>query len=383
MPCRAHIFGSEMNIKIGIALLALVLSGCGMGGIFGLGVHTQKTVVRPPSDVQVILTVSNGSQPVDHLAEHNFKIYENDLLLDRNEIGLRLLPKTSMTAGFTVLLVDVSGQPDESALRRIERGATHLVEKISVTQPVAVVVFDGSARPREVARFSQVERATVRPVPSLKPFLSGDQSRDVNGALLSVVRGVQLELTKTKKEAQFGTIITLLQGPDLAGRTDEGAVRKAIFESGYTFISVAPKGASIEGLSLIGHTRQYEFDTMDTLPMQLSDVGMHVRALFNSHYVLSYCSPGRAGERKLKVVVKSERDSGMNQRGSTKTKFSAQGFVGGCTEGGAPKLVKLTPTPAAPPAAAPPASTDSAPTASDAGEQEEVIVPPPSSGKYE
>lgn len=371
-----------MNIRIGIALLALVLSGCGMGGIFGLGVHAQKTVVRPPSDVQVILTVSNGSKPVDHLAEHNFKIYENDLLLDRGEIGLRLLPKATMTAGFTVLLVDVSGQPDASALRRIERGAAHLVEKVSVTQPVAVVVFDGSARPREVARFSQVERATVRPVPSLKPFLSGDQSRDVNGALLSVIRGVQLELTKTQKAAQFGTIITLLHGPDLAGRTDEGAVRKAIFESGYTFISVAPKGAAIAGLSLVGHSRQYEFDTIDTLPMQLSDVGMHVRALFNSHYVLSYCSPGRAGERKLKVVVKSEGESGMGQRGSTKTKFSAQGFVGGCTEGGAPQVVKLTPAPApAPPEQ--PQSADTAPKASAPGEQEEVIVPPPSSGKYE
>jgi len=371
-----------MNIKIGIALLALALTGCGMGGILGLGVHTQKTIARPPSDVQVILTVSNGSKPVDHLVDHNFKIYENDVLLDRNEIGFRLLPKSSMTAGFTVLLVDVSGQPDPTALRRIERGATHLVEKISVTQPVAVIVFDGSPRPREVARFSQVERATVRPVPSLQPFLSGDQSRDVYGALLSVIRGVDLELKKTKKEAQFGTVITLLNGPDLAGRTDEAAVRKAIFESGYTFLSVAPKGVAIAGLSLIGQTRQYEYDTIDTLPMQLSDLGMHVRALFNSHYVLSYCSPGRAGERKLKVVVKSEGDSGMGHRGSTKSKFSAQGFVGGCADGGAPQVAKPTPVPLTATVEEPP-STVPAEKVGDPSEQEEVIVPPPSSGKYE
>lgn len=382
MPWLARITGSEMNIKIGMALLALALTGCGMGGILGLGVHTQKTVARPPSDVQVILTVSNGSQPVDHLAEHNFKIYENDLLLDHKEIGLRLLPKTSMTAGFTVLLVDVSGQPDPSALRRIERGATHLVEKVSVTQPVAVVVFDGSPRPREVARFSQVQQATVRPVPSLQPFLSGDGSRDVYGALLSVIRGIEQELAKTKKAAQFGTVITLLRGPDLAGRTDEAAARKAIFGSGYTFLSVAPKGASIEGLSLIGHTKQYEYDTVDTLPMQLSDVGMHVRALFNSHYVLSYCSPARAGERKLKVVVKAERDSGMGQRGSSKSKFSADGFVAGCVDGGAPQAAQPTPI-AVTATTEPPPSTENAQQAGDAPPPQEVIVPPPSSGKYE
>jgi hypothetical protein len=114
--------------------------------------------------------------------------------------------------------------------------------------------------------------------------------------------------------------------------------------------------------------------------MQLGDVGMHVRALYNSHYVLSYCSPARAGERKLKIVVKSERDSGMGQRGSTKSKFNADGFVGGCADGGAPQVappLAVTATAEQPP------STETAPAEGEEPAQSEVIVPPPSSGKYE
>lgn len=352
-----------MNIKSWLLVaISLGVSGCGFGGLFGLTVHTQKTIARPPANVQVIVNVADGKQPVSQLAEHNFDVYENDLHLDRDQIGLRLLPKDSLTAGMTVLLLDVSGSPDENTLRRIERGATHFVERVSVTQSVTVVAFDGSPRPREVARFSKVEQATERAVPSLTPFLSQDRSRDLHGAMLSAIKGVQLELAKTKKEAVFGTIVTVLHGPDLAGRTSEATLRQAIFASGYDFYSLSPEGASFDGLSLAGHTKRYDFATIDTLPMQLTDIGAHVRGMFNSHYVLSYCSPARAGERKLKVVVNYTDPT--KQRGSTKSKFDATGFVGGCDQ--------TSPKPA----------SAVAPVATEANAEDPVIAPP-DSGNYE
>src|SRR6187551_1173906 len=145
-----------MNLKSMMMLLCLssALSGC------GTAVNTQATVTRAPNEVNVIVTVKDGDEPVADLSEVNFEIYENDLQLDKEEIGLQLVAKDSLTAGLTVLLLDLSGAPDDATLRRFERGASHFIEKVSVTQPVLVVAFDGSPRPREVARFSKVDRAT-------------------------------------------------------------------------------------------------------------------------------------------------------------------------------------------------------------------------------
>jgi hypothetical protein len=382
--------GNDMNIRYAslLALLSMSLCGCGTGPLFGVTVKAQKAVTSAPSRVEVITIVQDGGKPVDALSNSNFALYENGLQLDNHEVGLQIIPTDELAAGLTVLLLDLSGAPDATTLKRIERGATHFVEKVSVTQPIAVIAFDGSPRPREVARFSKVERATERAVPALQPFLSQDASRDLNGSMVSAIKGMHSELAKQEKVIQIGTIVTLLRGPDLAGRTTEKELRDAAYGSGFSYFSLSPEDQKISSLPTIGLNGRHHYSTIDTLPMRFSDLGLSVRAAYNSYYALSYCSPARSGERKLKVVVRYEGEKGHAKGGSGKTAFDSTGFTGGCRSHGAEAIVAPS-SPIAPAqveqehkVATPKKIDSNAPSAVPVS-QDEAVVGPPQGGKYE
>jgi hypothetical protein len=326
----------RMNRIVFLLALALasLLGACGrpiLGvSVFGASAHADKVFAKAPSDVTAFVTVKDAGDPVSSLSADNFEIYENSVLLNQKEIGLRMLPRNSEARGHAIVLLDLSGPPDEKELKRINRGAAHFVEKVSTTQSVTVVAFDGSERAREVARFSRVETSTKRDLPDLAPFLSKDTSRDLHSALLSAIKGLTSSLQEQKGEVQFGTIVTLARGPDLAGRKTEKEVRSAIYGSGYEFYSISPEELKFDLLGTLGKDKSFTYPTVDTLPMRFQDLGMRVRAAWQSHYVISYCSPGRAGTRKLKIKVSYESESGAKRTATASSSFEATGFQAGC-----------------------------------------------------
>lgn len=367
------------------------LFGCGAsilgGSVFGASVETNKTVAKPPSDVTVYVSVKDSAEPVGYLTADNFEIYENDVRLDQKEIGLRMLPRNSVASGHTVLLLDLSGPPEEKELKRISRGAAQFVEKVSTTQSVTVVAFDGTERAREVARFSRVETSAKRPLPELAAFLSKDASRDLHSALLAAIKGLTASLKAQAGGVHYGTVVALVRGPDLAGRKTENDVRSAISKSGYEFYSISPEDLKMNILSSIGKDERFTYETIDTLPMRFQDLGMRVRSAWQSHYLISYCSPARAGVRKLRVKVTYENESGSRRSASTKSEFDATGFQAGCT-------AKQTHAELAP---APPNEGESAVSenpgegsgvnparpSAPSGESDEKVVAPPPTGNYE
>ncbi len=312
-----------------LLFLCVPLGGCSFLGM-GVQVETTKTSVAPPSNISVYLTVKNAGEPVGYLTASDFQIYENDVLLDNSQIGFRLLPRDNFGSGATVVILDLSDNPDKNELHRISRGAAHFVEKVSTSQQVIVIAFDGSERPRKVAEFPRVSQETKRPLPELSKFLTKDSSRDLNSAIVAAANGLKQTLAEHKSEVQFGTIVTLTRGQDLAGRTSEADVKQALKDSGFEMFSISPEGASLPELELIGSEGRIEYDTIDTLPLRFQDLGMRVRDGWFSHYLLSYCSPARAGTRQLKVRVEFEDDEGVPQSGSSHSEFNASGFQGGC-----------------------------------------------------
>ncbi len=374
-------------------LVAIASTGCaGNVPFLSAKVDLNETVAAPPGEVNAFLSVRDGTKPVAHLSRDNFEIYENGVRLSNEEIGLRLLPRDEVSDGFTVLLLDLSGSPSQMELTRIARGAAQFVEKVSTTQPVAVVAFDGSERAREVARFARVDAPVKRAVPALGSFLSGDTSRDLNSAFIAAVQGVTEQLEQSPKEAKFGTVVTLARGQDLAGRKTDNDVRSAVTVSGFEFYSISPLGVKVPTRQAVGKTAHFTYDTLDTLPMRLADLGQRVRASWFAHYLISYCSPARAGERRLKIKVRFEGEGGGKKSGSALSQFDASSFSGGCaqhdpsaatqrpsagtTSGGRPRdeQVQATSRKGSPPPP-PPAAQDV--------EETPTVVAPPSSGKYE
>ncbi len=363
-----------------VTLIAFFLSGCGLFSL-GADVTTAKTEAQKPNDLTVYVTVADEGEPVGYLGPSNFEIYENEVLLEREKIGLRLLPRDKIASAHTVLLLDLSGSPEEKDLARISRGAAHFVEKVSVTQPVTVVAFDGTARAREVATFSKVASVTKRPLPPLNQFLSQDDSRDLNSAVLSAIKGLNSGSKKGSAGVHFGTVATFLTGPDLAGRITDRDLQKAITESGYEFYSLAPQGVRFNTLHQIGQDKRFEYSSMDTLPMRFADFGMRVRDSWKSHYLVSYCSPARAGVRKLKVRVKFESNQGKTRTGSSKSEFDASGFEGGCQAKNSDQAVEVEPAADTPRGKGRLKETKVIGRAPE--ENEDNIVAPPSGSKYE
>ena len=132
-----------------VVAASTLLGGCGLFG--GVRVETAYVSAQPPSDIQLYVSVEDGDQPIDYLDDGSFEIYENDVLLQSADVGLRLLPRDSKAIGHTVLLLDLSGPEDGAHLAKLRRGAEHLVEKVSVTQGVTVLAFDGAPGTRRVA----------------------------------------------------------------------------------------------------------------------------------------------------------------------------------------------------------------------------------------
>lgn len=314
--------------RLAFVLFLPLVTAC--GSLSGVSVQTAKTVTKAPGNVLIYVAVEDGDKPVDNLSASNFDVYENDLLLDRASTHLELLPRDTAADGHTVLLLDLSGNITDKDVTRITRGAEHFVEKVSTTQAVSVLVFDGSPDTRLVARFPRVETAEKRPLPDLTPFVTGDDSRNLNGGLIEAMAVLEEELSASVKPVQLGTLVTLVRGPDLAGRKTDDDVYRAIDHSEYQFYAIYPKDASVPTMNSIGREGKTRFDTVDTLPMTLQEAGMKVRKAWGRNYLVSYCSPARGGERDVRISVHFTSDQGDARRGKARTSFNSDGFEAGC-----------------------------------------------------
>ena len=81
-----------------------------------------------------------------------------------------------------------------------------------------------------------------------------------------------------------------------------------------------------EVLSLIGQTGQVIARDTSALAPAFADIGAKVRASAETDYLVSYCSPARAGSRTLTVMVRQG-----DQEDDTEVSFSAEGFGPGCS----------------------------------------------------
>ncbi|HSC85721.1 MAG TPA: hypothetical protein VLC09_00540 [Polyangiaceae bacterium] len=407
LPSRAARLGSPwLRILLLGALLLLV--GCG-------GVQVEATHIHavPPSNVEIYVSVQDDGRPIDYLEDSSFEIYENDVLLQSADVGLRLLPRDSKAIGHTVLLLDLSGQGDEAYLTKLRRGAEHLGEKVSVTQGVTVLAFDGTPGVRTVATWPRVRESTLRELPDLTSFRSGDTSRDLFGGVLEAMAVLKHQMAQASQPVKLGTLIVLSLGPDLAGRRKEHEIYQALSESKAAHYLVTPNEVEIPQAAMLGEDGHYTYANIDELALRLQDLGMLVRKSWGRHYLLAYCSPARAGTREVTIQVRYDDPDGAGRSASGSTEFVADGFRAGCQlpskslasqlmEGGEPQTAAEPPPPTPNESVAPPATTigkkKPAPASKPAPKSEpkpkpaepkptepapsEQVIAPPTSGKY-
>jgi hypothetical protein len=327
------------TLSLASLLLALPLGGCGL--FRHVTVEPIATASARPSNVAAYVAVSDGETPLSELTPSNFRVYENEQLVPADQTQLTLLDPNLVAAHQVVLLVDMSQATTPAARSVIAKAAQNFVQKVTAKEAVSVFAFDGGQNLIPIAALPRGDAQVT--MAALESFTSRDPSRNLHGAVLSGLQKLELSLAQSGKVIRIGTLVVYSAGPDVAGRVDSDKAHDAIWESSYDVIGigVAEQADALEHLARRGLVRA---QAADTLPIAFEEAGAKAIEELEKHYLVSYCSPARAGSRRLRLEVTFTNKDGEEHHGDFETDFDAKSFGPGCNPQTLPRFT-LAPKP--------------------------------------
>lgn len=363
----------------------------------GVEVESVATSVQKPSNVALYISVRDGKQPISSLMVENFKVYENEQLVPSDQSQLTLLNRDAAVVHHALVLVDMSQSKDDESKRLTARAVAGFVSRTRADQAVTVYAFDGSPEIALVGEFPRAAGA-AEPVEELAPlssFALRDPSRNLYGALAEGLKQLDLRLTQAQKPVRIGTLVVFSRGPDVAGRANEEQVRDLLDQSPHHVVSVGI--GETEGdyyLEDVGRAGVIRAQDAKSIGVAFEEAATKVSSLYDMYYLVSYCSPARAGTRRLRLEVTFSTPEGDEKTGDLEQEFDANGFGPGCDPTTPPRFVvhsgqevpAVTVPESTPPAApgtpkAEPVTPPETQTTSPEPESDE-IVPPPSKPGY-
>lgn len=305
-------------------LLAAALStGCS-----GLRVALHQAAVDKPSNVALYYSVeTSDGQPVPGLTAESFRIYEDDQLISPYESKQTILNPEVAVVHYTMLLLDLSGSITESgSVPLVQEAAGTFAERVSRLHQVGVSGFDGRKDLISLADFSSNGARVRGSLSRLSSFKPRDPSTNLNGAVVEAVKVLEKRLEKAKQPLRFGTLVVFTDGTDRAHRVSEAAMLDVLESSRVNVfvIGVGPE-IDVDRLGAIASTSFVKADAIAGLGTAFDRVAEVIEASARKFYLLSYCSPARAGAHRLRVeVIAGERS------GDLEHEFDATGFGPKC-----------------------------------------------------
>ncbi len=310
-----------------LAALALLLGSTGC-----LKLRLINYAVRKPSNVAAYFTVDRSNRdPVPGLTADSFRIYEDGSPVSIHESKQTILNPEVAAVHYTLLLVDMSGSVTQSgqvpALQSAVQAFTQVVEK---HQKVAVYSFDGDPKIHPLMGFGSGASAAG----AVGSFKGRDPSTNLRGAVVEALGILRKELDRAPQPLKFGTLVVFTDGTDRANRVDRATMLAAVDDATEFDIFVVGVGAEIDRgeLSRIGKTGAVFDANPGQMQKAFEAVAARIEGYTKRFYLLSYCSPARKGERRLKI----EAIAPDKAKGSIETTFSADGFGPSCDPNVAP-----------------------------------------------
>lgn len=313
----------KRNLLIALAAAAAILGGCQ-----SLRLELVDASVQKPSNVALYFTMdTREGEPVPGVTSDQFKIYEDGKLISTYESKQTILNPEVATERYTLLLLDMSGSVvDSGQVPLVQEAVGAFLEGIGEEEKVAVFAFDGREKIQPVADFSsRTERAANR-TERLDSWKTEDPSTNLNGAIVAAVDKIQAAMEKSDVPLRFGNIVVFTDGTDRAHR--------ATSEDAITAVDEAKVGIFVIGLG--GEVDQNEMQRLgrdgfvhvtekEAIVSAFERVALRIKGMAARYYLLSYCSPSRAGVHELEVeaVVGEEK-------GSLSYQFDAEGFEPDC-----------------------------------------------------
>lgn len=317
-----------MGVKTWLLLGLLVLAG----GTVGCGPSLKLTRIeaahRKPSNVAVFFAVDdNKGEPVADLLASDFNIYEDDKLVSVDESRQTIVNPEIAAAHYTLLLVDMSASVTASdQVQQIVTAANTFVGKVEQHQRVAVYAFDGSKQLYEITPFSEPGTHTTQGLAALQTFRTRDPSTNLNGAVVQALDELDKALDKSNVPLRFGTLVVFTDGTDRAARVPLQQLVDAVEGSEHSIHAIGV-GHEIDDSTLarIGKSGYIRVEDANALENAFAQIGDRIVRFARRYYLLSYCSPARAGKHRVTVEAAPKKG-----KGRLDYEFDATGFGPDC-----------------------------------------------------
>ena len=307
-----------------------------------LSIQEQYTTL--PGKVSIFFRVSDvNGNPVPGLTADQFTIYEqgrNDdcfNTISSTESSARISPNSQIFSNNTLLVLDLSNSVLSSSLDELKSASTSFITAVMPATPtdgvkMAIYWFDGENELHLLNELTSSRTELAEAVDGITNDISNDPSTDLYGA---VIKSTDIASELVKESTSGGrigaaSVVIFTDGTDQASRFTEDAALKKVNEanSNISFFSIGLGGEiDTDVLSAIGKTSSVFAQNKDELEDTFNEISEKVSERANSFYLFEYCSPKRdgSGENNLAIEVTTS-----TRNGAVQTKFSANGFTGGC-----------------------------------------------------
>jgi hypothetical protein len=285
-----------------------------------------------PSNVAVYFKVQTaGGDPVGGLSADQFRIYEDDSVVSQFESKQTILNPEVAVSHYTLLLVDMSGSVSESGNRdSVVEAASTFADRVEKSQRVGVYAFDGSDELHPIVPFTDSPGSAKAGVQRLAGYKAQDPSTNLNGAVVRGLEELDRALAHSEHPLRFGTLVVFTDGTDHAARVPVGEMRRAVHQSPYDVFAIG-LGAEIRPseLNVIGKSGTAMAADKTAVVKAFDSIGERIEGATKSYYLLSYCSPARAGKHEVRIEALTKiRD--QDRSGELRSDFDATGFAPNC-----------------------------------------------------
>jgi len=313
----------------------LLLPSLFLGACSGLRLNLIDHSAKQPSNVALYFTVDRANgDPVPGLQADQFRIYEDGRPVSKLESKQTILNPQMASAHYTLLLVDMSGSVSESGnLPQIQEAVSAFTERVGRFQRVGIYAFDGSEDLAAIVPFTSSARGATGGVAALSRYVSRDPSTNLYGGVTEGLKTLAAALEGAEQPLRFGTLVVFTDGTDRAARVKRQVMMQAVRESPFD-VFVIGVGAEVDQgeLKAIGRTGVALRSDAAAARQAFEQIAKRIEGYSQRYYLLSYCTPSRAGKHRLRV----EAVTPDGARGGVEEQFEAHGFGPGCDPSQAP-----------------------------------------------
>jgi uncharacterized protein YegL len=300
---------------------ATLVAGCA-----GLKLQMVDRSVQRPSNIAVYFTVdTTHGDPVADLTPADFHIYEDGRPVSLFESKQTILQPEVAAAHYTLLLVDMSGSVTGSPdMEKVVAGAASFAGQVGRYQKLAIYGFDGSPHVTQVVPFGGGNpEGTARALIGYQPK---DPSTNLNGAVVEAMKILDHQMSQSTVPLRFGTLVVFTDGTDHAARVSRDSLYAALNEANVEIYAIAV-GAEVDAGEIRAIGRNGTFTSKDPADIRrgFDEIGARIQGLSRRYYLLSYCSPARAGAHNVEIEA-----SKGGRSGRLGYDFKADGFAPNC-----------------------------------------------------